>query len=65
MNYFNDYKEAEERNRKTKELQKTRQNLQKERQNTDGTDHSVELTSLMEKEKQRRLQELPKLRPAD
>lgn len=56
MNYFNDYKEADERNKKSKELQKTRSNLQKERnQNTDGTDQSVEITSLMEKEKLRRL----------
>jgi hypothetical protein len=31
ISYFNDYKDPEERNRKAKEIQKTRQNIQKER----------------------------------
>ena len=31
MGYFNDYKDIEERNKKAKEIQRTRQNLQKER----------------------------------
>ena len=39
MSYFNDYREIEDRNRKIKEIQRTRQSIQKERQhNTDGSD---------------------------
>lgn len=70
MTYFDDYREIEDRNRKAKEIQKTRQKLQKERKgpNEDGAgseEEGEQITSLMEKEKQRRLLELPKLRPAD
>jgi hypothetical protein len=32
MNYFNDYKDIEERNKKSKEIQRTRQSIQKERE---------------------------------
>ena len=42
--------------------------MQKERKGKDGEDEEDEgnqITSLMEKEKQRRMLELPKLRPAD
>lgn len=67
MTYFNDYREIEERNKKAKEIQKTRQKFQKEREGGAASDEENpdQITSLMEKEKQRRLQELPKLRPAD
>ena len=67
MTYFNDYREIEERNKKAKEIQKTRQKMQKEREGGAASDEESadQITSLMEKEKQRRLQELPKLRPAD
>ena len=73
MTYLNDYKEIDERNKKAKEIQKTRDKMQKERKggkddgsgNAEEEDEEKNFTSLMEKEKQRRLQELPKLRPAD
>jgi hypothetical protein len=67
MTYFNDYREIEERNKKAKEIQKTRQKMQKEREGGAASDEESadQISSLMEKEKQRRLQELPKLRPAD
>ncbi len=69
MTYFNDYREIEQRNKKAKEIQKTRDKIQKERKTgkDDGAsdDEANNITSLMEKEKQRRLTELPKLRPAD
>jgi len=68
MTYFNDYREIEERNKKAKEIQKTRDKMQKERKGAEegaSDDEAKNITSLMEKEKQRRLQELPKLRPAD
>lgn len=69
--YFNDYKDIHARNRKTKDINNTRAALQKERQNNNSQDTNqegqaaFEILSLMEKEKQRRLQELPKLRPSD
>jgi hypothetical protein len=71
MTYFTDYKEIEERNKKTKEIQKTREKTLKERKggkddDGNGSDNEEKnFNTLMEKEKQRRLQELPKLRPAD
>lgn len=68
MTYFNDYRDIEDRNKRAKEIQKTRMHMQKERKgdNENGSeDEGDKITSLMEKEKQRRLQELPKLRPAD
>ena len=68
-NYFNDYREIEERNKKAKEIQKTREKIQKERKDggagSDEEEGADQIQSLMEKEKQRRLLELPKLRPAD
>jgi hypothetical protein len=67
INYFNDYKEIDERNQRSKQIQKTRQSLQKDKNTAsrDNLDTSAELGTLMEQEKQRRLKELPKLRPAD
>jgi len=72
MTYLTDYKEIDERNKKAKEIQKTRDKMQKERKggkdetgNGEEEDEEKNFTSLMEKEKQRRLMELPKLRPAD
>ena len=71
MTYFTDYKEIEERNKKTKEIQKTREKTLKERkagkdEEGNGSDNDEKnFNTLMEKEKQRRMQELPKLRPAD
>lgn len=72
MTYLTDYKEIDERNKKAKEIQKTRDKMQKERKggkdadgNAEEEDDEKNFQSLMEKEKQRRLLELPKLRPAD
>ena len=64
MSYFNDYKEIEERNSRSKQIQRTRQNIAQKGGN-DLLDQSQELGTLMEQEKTRRLKELPKLRPAD
>jgi len=64
LTYFNDYREIEERNQKSKQIQRTRQSIQKGATGEEA-DASVEISTLMEQEKQRRLQELPKLRPAD
>ena len=64
MSYFNDYREVEERNRKGKEIQKTRENIQRERKG-EQEEEGVEIVSLMEKEKLRRMQEMPRFRPAD
>lgn len=73
MGYLTDYKEIDERNKRAKEIQKTRDKIQKERKGgkddgsgaADEEDEEKNFISLMEKEKQRRLLELPKLRPAD
>lgn len=66
MGYFTAYQEIDERNRKTKEIQRTRQTMQKERQQaTDDVDSEINAQTLFEKERQRRLQEIPKFRPAD
>ena len=56
MTYFNDYRDIDDRNKKAKEIQKTRMQLQKERKGEEGSeDEGDKITSLMEKEKQRRL----------
>ena len=65
MSYFNDYKEINERNKKSKEIQRTRQNLQKERNQAEIDDDGTDIKTLMEMEKERRLKAMPKLRPAD
>ena len=67
LNYFEDYREIEERNKKSKQIEKTRENLQKmlDPQQPEAVDQEEEFKSLMETEKERRLKELPTLRPAD
>ena len=67
LNYFEDYREIEERNKKSKQIEKTRENIQKmmDPQQADQNDPDEEFKSLMETEKERRLQELPTIRPAD
>ena len=67
LNYFEDYREIEERNKKSKQIEKTRENIQKmmDPQQTEQADPDEEFKSLMETEKERRLQELPTIRPAD
>jgi len=64
--YFFDYKEIEERNPKGS----TAEQLKKRRQELFRTDNlflskEEEFKSLLQKETERRLKELPKLRPAD
>lgn len=55
MTYFNDYREIEERNKKAKEIQKTREKIQKERaggKDGEGSeDEENKFNTLMEKEK--------------
>lgn len=54
MTYFNDFREMEDRNKKAKEIQKTREKIQKERKGADGEnseDEGEKFTNLMEKEK--------------
>ncbi len=63
MTYFNDYREIDERNKRSKDIQRTRKIIQDERENTETLEDEV--GTLLEQEKERRLLELPKLRPAD
>ena len=66
LNYFQDYKEIEERNKKTKQFQATRESIQQKNADPDAAvvqDQEEEFKTLLEGEKERRLQELPKLRP--
>ena len=64
MTYFEDYREIEERNKSSKVSQVTRQQT-KQPAATETIDPEAELKSLLDAEKERRLKELPKLRPAD
>ena len=66
LNYFNDYQEIEARNRKQTHVATAQKAVKKD----DGAhdpeaEAENEMMTLMEQEKERRLQELPKLRPAD
>lgn len=68
MTYFDDYRDVEDRNLKAKQIGAARKNIQKMKQ--PGTEVEVkdpveELKSLMEQEKERRLKDLPMIRPAD
>ena len=65
--YFQDYKEIEERNKKAKTFQATRETLNKNLNSTaeEVVDEEEEFKTLLEGEKERRLQDLPKLRPQD
>ena len=67
LSYFEDYKEIEERNKKAKQFQQTRESLQKANQDPGAEilDQEEEFKTLLEGEKERRLQDLPKLRPQD
>lgn len=69
LSYFEDYKEIEERNKRTKHIEKMRENLRNATQGRDKQESGVnpedEFKSLLETEKERRLKELPRLRPAD
>lgn len=64
MSYFEDYREIEERNKTTNTLQSVKTS-KKGAQKEESVDPEADLKNLLEKEKERRLMELPKLRPAD
>jgi hypothetical protein len=64
LNYFNDFKEIEDRNRKgPKAGVATKKEDGQEGDEEDEGDEKI--LSLIDKEKERRLKELPRLRPAD
>ena len=64
MNYFSDYKEIEERNRKGPKAGVATK--KEDGQEGDEEDEGEgKILSLIDKEKERRLKELPRLRPAD
>lgn len=65
LNYFEDYRDIDERNKKAKQIEKTRESLQKAKTGGEVVDTEQEFKTLLQQEKDRRLQELPKLRPAD
>lgn len=67
LEYFNDYKEIEERNKKSagQDMSDLKKGNQDKNTSVEEVDPAQELKTLMEQEKERRLQELPKLRPAD
>ena len=67
MKYFTDYRDAEERNKKSKDLQRAREAMQRERNQAgkEEEEDGKDLRTLMELEKERRLKDMPKLRPAD
>ena len=57
LSYFEDYKEIEERNKKGKQFQQTRDSLYKKDQDPshEVIDHEEEFKTLLEAEKERRL----------
>lgn len=65
MNYFNDYKEIEDRNRKGPSVNVARKKEGEEGKTDDEDEDQDKVLSLIDKEKERRLKELPRLRPAD
>jgi hypothetical protein len=64
LNYFNDYQDIEERNKKKTGMETSKKSAKKDGEE-EQPDEAKEIKTLMEQEKDRRLQELPKLRPAD
>ena len=67
MSYFEDYKEREDRNADLQNLQNKKNKFLKtdELDSNDVPPEEEELKTLLETEKERRLKEMPKLRPAD
>jgi len=66
LTYFEDYRDIEQRNKKVRQFQATRELLSgKQEAEPETINHEEEFKSLLETEKERRLQELPKLRPQD
>ena len=65
LSYFEDYRVIEERNRKAKSYAQTRDAMKPKADTEEVVDQEEELKNLLEQEKERRLLELPKLRPQD
>ena len=68
MTYFDDYRDVDDRNQKVKQIGEARKNMQKMKQpgtEMENKDPVEELKTLMEVEKERRLLDLPQIRPAD
>lgn len=66
LTYFEDYQEIEMRNKKSKSIEATRAKLKEQEGGAQPEfNPDDEMKSLLEQEKQRRLLEIPKLRPAD
>lgn len=63
LNYFEDYRDIDERNKKAKQIEKTRESLKTK--TADVVDQEQEFKTLLQQEKERRLAELPKLRASD
>jgi len=64
--YFDDYRIGEERNKKANSVKDKAKNLKKKGDSElDIKDPKEEMKLLMEKEKERRLAEIPHLRPSD
>lgn len=65
LNYFNDYQEIEQRNKKQSQMHTAQKVVKKDDAADPEAEAENEMMTLMEQEKERRLQELPRLRPAD
>lgn len=65
LNYFEDYRDIDERNKRAKQIEKNRESLAKTKTGEQPVDREQEFKTLLQQEKERRLQELPKIRPAD
>lgn len=67
LSYFEDFKEIEERNKKNQKFQATRETINKTNGNeaSEVYNQEEEFKTLLEAEKERRMTELPKLRPQD
>jgi len=67
LDYFNDYQEIDVRNRKQSQMLESKKASKKDSTGKEDPEAEAanEYKTLMEQEKERRLQELPKLRSAD
>lgn len=65
LNYFDDYLDIEQRNRKQSQLTQTQKTAATKSGQDEPENDVNEIKTLMEQEKERRLEELPKLREAD
>ena len=64
--YFTDYQDIDQRNKKQSQFTNVQKSTTvKKDENGEEFDEANEIMGIMEQEKQRRLMELPKLRPAD